>query len=73
MQKIPWLDTTKCRKAIDCRAAEFCKYETIHVQPESPEQPGIAVDYPKVDLELCKRCGECVHACTENAIKMIPV
>lgn len=73
MQKIPWLDTTKCKKATDCKAAEYCKHDAVTVQEESADQPGVAVDYPKVDLELCKRCGECEHACTENAIKMIPV
>jgi formate hydrogenlyase subunit 6/NADH:ubiquinone oxidoreductase subunit I len=41
------------------------------VQPESEEEPGKARDFPQVDLERCKQCGDCAKACTERAVKMV--
>ncbi|MBN2168893.1 MAG: 4Fe-4S binding protein [Actinobacteria bacterium] len=67
------MDTTKCDKATDCNAAKYCKHDAMNIQPESTELPGVAIDFPRVDLELCKQCGECEHACDRNAIKMIPI
>lgn len=73
MQKIPWIDTTKCKKEIDCKAARLCKQGALKVQPEAEDLPGTAVDCPRVDMELCKQCGECEHACTEQAVKMLQI
>lgn len=70
---MPWIDTTKCKKTVDCKAARQCREQAMYVQPEAEGQPGIAVDYPRVDLEQCKLCGECEHACPEGAVKMIPM
>ncbi len=41
------------------------------MQEESETEPGFAEDYPMIDPEMCKLCGDCEHACTENAVKMV--
>ena len=69
--KLPWIDTSKCTGELDCRAARLCKQGAMHVREESEDEPGKAKGCPLIDLEKCKRCGECENACTERAIKMI--
>jgi len=69
--KIPWVDRNKCTREMDCRAARYCKKEAFQAQPESKEEPGRQKDFPLIDLELCKQCGDCEKACTEGAVKMI--
>ncbi len=69
--KIPWVDRTRCTRKLACRASEHCKVGAFVVQPESEEEPGKARDFPQVDLERCKQCGDCAKACTERAVKMV--
>ena len=69
--KIPWIDKSKCIRKLECEAASHCKKGAIQVQKESETEPGLARDYPMIDLELCRQCGDCEHACTENAVKMV--
>ena len=69
--KMPWIDTKKCARELDCRAARLCKQAAMEVAAESADEPGKADRCPMIDLEKCKRCGECEAACTERAIKMI--
>ena len=69
--KIPWVDRTKCTREFDCRAARHCKKEAFQIQPESEEEPGRQKDFPLIDLEQCKQCGDCEKACPEGAVKMI--
>jgi len=69
--KIPWVDRTKCKRELDCRAAQYCKKGAFQVQPASEDEPGKAKDYPRVDLEQCKQCGDCEKACPEKAVKMV--
>lgn len=69
--KMPWVDTTKCTRKLDCKAASYCEYDAFLVRPESEETPGKASGFPVVDFELCKRCGDCEKACAEKAVKMI--
>jgi Pyruvate/2-oxoacid:ferredoxin oxidoreductase delta subunit len=69
--KIPWVDRTKCKRELDCRAARFCKKQAFQVLEPSDDEPGLAVDYPRVDLEVCRQCGDCEKACPERAVKMV--
>lgn len=69
--KMPWIDSKKCSRELDCRAARLCKQDAMFVRDEDEEEPGRAKGPPLVDLEKCKRCGDCEHTCTERAIKMI--
>ena len=69
--KMPWIDTNRCVRELDCRAAKLCKQGAMSVREESEEEAGRAKGSPVIDLEKCKRCGDCEHACTEHAIKMI--
>jgi NAD-dependent dihydropyrimidine dehydrogenase PreA subunit len=69
--KMPWIDTRKCTRQLDCKAARLCKQEAMQVQEESDEEPGKSKKCSAIDLEKCKRCGECESACGEGAIKMI--
>jgi Pyruvate/2-oxoacid:ferredoxin oxidoreductase delta subunit len=69
--KVPYLDRTRCRKVVDCKAAKHCKHGAFVVQGVCEEEPGTACDFPRVDLERCKSCGECEHACGERAVKMV--
>lgn len=69
--KIPWIDRTKCSRKLDCKAAAYCKKQAFQVQPPSGEEPGRAADFPRVDLEECKQCGDCEKACTEGAVRMV--
>ncbi len=69
--KIPWVDRTRCTRELDCKAAKYCKKGAFKVQPESEDEPGKARDFPWVDLEQCKQCGDCEKACTERAVKMV--
>ena len=71
MLKLPWVDTTKCKRELDCKAAKLCKVGAFKVRAPCADEPGKACGFPYADLELCKRCGECEHACTECAVKMI--
>lgn len=67
--KMPWVDTRRCRKELECRAALLCKIGAFKEGEPGPE--GTSKDFPKVDLEACKRCGDCEHACPYGAVKMI--
>ena len=69
--KIPWVDRTRCNRDIDCSAARVCPRGVFQVSPESEEEPGLASDYPQVDLERCRQCGDCARACPEQAVKMV--
>ncbi|MBU4174318.1 MAG: hypothetical protein KKB90_05810 [Actinobacteria bacterium] len=69
--RMPWIDKSKCIRALDCEAASHCEKGAFQVQKESETEPGFAEDYPMIDLEMCKLCGDCEHACTENAVKMV--
>lgn len=69
--KIPWVDRKKCTRELDCRAALYCKVGAFQARPESAEEPGKQKDFPLVDLEQCKQCGDCERACPENAVKMV--
>ena len=69
--KIPWIDRTKCKCELDCKAAEQCKKKAFQVQPPSEDEPGRASDFPRVDLEQCKQCGDCEKTCPEHAVKMV--
>jgi formate hydrogenlyase subunit 6/NADH:ubiquinone oxidoreductase subunit I len=69
--KIPWVDKTKCKCELDCRAAAQCKKQAIEVQPACEDEPGRACDFPRIDLEVCRKCGDCEKACPEHAVKMI--
>ena len=69
--RIPWIDKSKCIRQLDCKAANNCKKGAFLVRKESESETGFADDYPLIDLELCKQCGDCEQACTENAVKMV--
>lgn len=69
--KIPWVDRSKCKRESECKAAAVCKQKAFEVQAPSEEEPGLAGDFPLVDLERCKQCGECEKACPEHAVKMV--
>lgn len=69
--KMPWIDTGRCTRKLDCQAALLCKVGAMSVREESEDEAGMAKGTPVVDLEKCKRCGDCEHACKEGAIKMI--
>ena len=71
MLKIPWVDRSKCKRELDCPAARQCKERALQVQQESGEEEGRAIGGPVVDLEKCKRCGDCELACPEGAVKMV--
>ena len=72
MLKIPWLDVEKCTIAEhcdDCKASRSCKYDAFNVVPGysgSGRKCRIAID-----MEKCRLCGDCVHACELGAVKMI--
>ena len=67
--KIPWVDRGKCKREAECAAAAACKQKAFEVQPS--DEPGVACDFPRVDLEACKQCGDCEKACPEGAVKMV--
>lgn len=69
--KIPWIDRNRCERCPDCKAAAQCKKKSFLVQPPSRDEPDKACDFPRVDLEECKNCGDCAKACPEHAVKMI--
>jgi len=69
--KMPWLDRSKCTRELPCRAAELCKQAAFVAGPESGEEPGKMEDFPLIDLERCKQCGDCEHVCSAGAVKMI--
>ncbi|PKQ28783.1 MAG: hypothetical protein CVT63_01005 [Candidatus Anoxymicrobium japonicum] len=69
--KMPWIDRALCKRELDCKAALNCKKKAFHVQPASMDEPGLAAEFPLIDLEECKRCGDCEKACANHAVKMI--
>lgn len=69
--KLPWVDTTRCERVRDCAAARACKHGAFEVRVGPDDEPGCARCVPRVDLERCKRCGECEKACPTGAVKMI--
>lgn len=69
--KIPWVDRTKCKRELDCAAARQCKKKAFTVGPPSSEELDRASDFPLVDLERCRQCGDCEKACPERAVKMV--
>ncbi len=69
--KMPWVDRQKSKKELDCPASKKCEQGAFQVLEESEEEPAKAVDFPVVDLERCKRCGDCVKACPDGAVKMV--
>lgn len=68
--KIPWIDRSKCALELPCPAARGCKQGAMVERPES-EETGKAVGRPVIDLEKCKRCGDCEPACPPGAVKML--
>ncbi|MBM3958008.1 MAG: 4Fe-4S binding protein [Gemmatimonadetes bacterium] len=68
---MPWIDNTRCTRELDCPAARLCKHDAMTLREESGDEPGTAAGPPRIDLEKCKRCGDCEHACRERAIRMI--
>ena len=69
--KMPWIDRQKCKKESGCPASKKCEQGAFRVRGGSDEETGRTGDFPLIDLELCKRCGDCEHACPEGAVKMI--
>ncbi|MBU1670661.1 MAG: 4Fe-4S binding protein [Actinobacteria bacterium] len=69
--KMPWIDRGRCDRKLDCAAARVCPRGALEVGPESEEEEGRASEYPLVDLEHCRRCGDCAKACPEGAVKMV--
>jgi dissimilatory sulfite reductase (desulfoviridin) alpha/beta subunit len=70
--KMPWIDRDKCDVAQvgeNCKAALHCPHGAFQVMnggKDSREAYRIALD-----LEKCRLCGECSHACDRFAVKMI--
>ncbi len=69
--KIPWIDRTRCKRELDCAAARNCGKKAFVVQAPSESGDGLARDYPRVDLDQCRQCGDCEKACPERAVKMV--
>ncbi len=68
LDRLPWVDTTRCdvaERCADCKAARFCPNGAFGVVEA---EGGCRVS---IDLERCKRCGECAHACELGAVRMI--
>jgi heterodisulfide reductase subunit A-like polyferredoxin len=67
--KMPWIDRLSCdvREVGEaCKAARHCPHGAFQVVKENGGEPGVWVD-----MEKCRRCGECSHACDRFAVKMI--
>lgn len=70
--KMPWVDRLKCDVASvgeGCKASRHCPHEAFTVQRKN-EEAGETFDL-FIDLEKCRRCGECSHACDQFAVKMV--
>jgi heterodisulfide reductase subunit A-like polyferredoxin len=68
LDRIPWVDTTKCditQRCEGCKAARLCPHGAFSVV----NSEGACRVF--IDLEACKRCGECAHACELGAVRMI--
>ncbi len=68
--KLPWIDRTKCdirEHCESCKAADHCINGAFYIM----RGENGASCTTAVDLEQCKRCGECEHACERGAVKMI--
>ncbi len=70
--KMPWIDRDLCNIAEvcdDCKAARYCKHGAFNVIPAgngSGDRCRIAID-----MEKCRLCGECSHACELGAVRMV--
>ncbi len=68
LDRMPWVDTTRCdisERCGECKAARLCPNGSFKVV-EDNGRCRVAID-----MERCKRCGECSHACELGAVKMI--
>lgn len=68
LDRLPWVDTTRCdisQRCSDCKAARLCPHGAFGVVKK---EDSCRVS---IDLERCKRCGECAYACELGAVKMI--
>jgi formate hydrogenlyase subunit 6/NADH:ubiquinone oxidoreductase subunit I len=70
--KMPWVDRLKCDVAEvgeSCKAAKYCPHAAFTVTWKPGDENG---QYDiLIDLERCRRCGECSHACDKFAVKMV--
>ncbi len=70
--KMPWVDVQKCaieERCTDCKAARYCKYDAFQIVRGGNgwgDKCRIAID-----LEKCRLCGDCAHACELGAVKMV--
>lgn len=70
--KLPWVDRLSCDVAEvgeSCKAARHCPHGAFTVQKRDGGN-GLTYDI-FIDLERCRRCGECSHACDMFAVRMV--
>jgi ferredoxin len=69
---MPWIDREMCDIAETCegcKAALLCKHGAFQVMPgDNGDGNACRVG---IDLEKCRLCGDCSHACDRGAVRMV--